>query len=485
MELIRATEAELDELLAFYQLVADHMEERGIRHWHWGTYPAENMVRKDVEKGRLYFMRAEEVLAAAVTVDFGQEEEYAQIPWTCGIRPGSFRRLAVNPSMQGSGLGGAVVDDVQQMLRRGGCDCVRVDTSEFNRNAMRLYEKLGFRRCGRLRWPDAAGDNIAFDKPLKRETPIWPVRMTPAFRSGAETPWGGTRLRDLFGKDIPDDTTGESMELSCIPGLESRDPMGRILPDLIREFGEKLVGSYADRPFPLLMKLIDARDRLSVQVHPDDTYAQARENGKLGKNEAWFILATPEGGGELVYGIRPGTTLKELKEACRAGSAVEPLLNRVKVHPGDVCFIPAGLVHAVGEGILLCEIQESSDLTYRFYDWDRTDADGHRRELHLDKALDVTDLRLNPSPVRVGRSFGIKRVLNEAFFTLDIIRTDTIVSLPAVNEFGILTITEGEMALRWAGAFMRLKAGETCLLPKNAPEMALEGIGAAVLAMPS
>ena len=336
-----------------------------------------------------------------------------------------------------------------------------------------------------MHWPDAKGRNVAFDKPLKRETPLWPIRMVPAFRSGDQTPWGGKKLQKHFGKDIPDEHTGESMEVSCIPGLESRDAMGRTLPELIREFGPKLIGEYTDKPFPLLLKLIDVRDRLSVQVHPNDEYAAARENGKLGKTEAWLILETPRNGGELVYGIRPGTTLTALREAAEAGAAVELLLNRARVFPGDVCYIPAGCVHSVGSGVMLYEIQQSSDLTYRFYDWDRTDGNGRKRELHLRKALDVTDLRCAPVPVRVEKAYGVKRVLSEAYFTLDLIRTDTIEMLPAVQEFGILTVTEGDMTLRWAGASLRMKAGDTCFLPKTSPDLALEGIGSAALAMPA
>ena len=274
------------------------------------------------------------------------------------------------------------------------------------------------------------------------------------------------------------------MEVSCIPGLESRDEMGRKLPELVMEFGEKLVGNYADRPFPLLLKLIDAKDRLSVQVHPGDAYAAAHENGKCGKTEAWRVLDTPPEGGELIYGVKPGTTLQAMREACREGSAVEKLLNRVRVNPGDVCYIPAGCVHAVGEGVMLYEIQQSSDVTYRFWDWDRTDADGNRRELHLEKALDVADLHCGPTLLRVEKSFGVKRVLTEDEFTLDLIRTDAVEMLPPVNAFGILTVTEGETELRFAGGSLRMKAGDTCLIPASSPDLAFVGPGAAALAMP-
>ena len=484
MELIRATERDADELLAFYEHVADTMEEKGLQHWHWGRYPNEEMIRGDIARGELYYMLQGEQIAAAVVAMVGQEKEYDRLSWSCGSKPGIFHRLAVHPSLQGAGLGGMVVDDVLQLLRRSGCDCVRCDTSEQNRNALRLYRKLGFRPCGAMYWSDAPGRNITFDKPLKRETPLWPIRMIPAFRDGEMTPWGGKRLRERYGKAVKEEITGESLEVSCIPGLESKDPLGRTLPDLIMELGEKLVGKYADQPFPLLLKLIDVRDKLSVQVHPDDAYAAARENGKKGKTEAWIVLDTPPEGGELVYGIRPGVTLQALREASETGTGLAKLLNRVRVNPGDVCYIPAGCVHSVWEGVMLYEIQQSSDLTYRFYDWNRKDQYGRSRELHLDKALDVVDLNCNPSPLRVEKSFGVKRVLSEQYFTLDVIRTNTLEMLPPVHEFGILTVLEGEMELRFAGGVVRMKPGDTCLLPCSSPELALVGHGAAALAMP-
>ncbi len=318
------------------------------------------------------------------------------------------------------------------------------------------------------------------------KTSILPIRMTPAFRGGSLTPWGGDRLQTVYGKQLKEIPTGESLEVSCIPGLESRDDAGRTLPELIAEYGSRLVGKYAGRPFPLLLKLIDARESLSVQVHPDNEYARIHENGKLGKTEAWLILDTPEEGGELVYGIAEGTGLEELKSACEAGSAVEPLLRRVRVRAGDVCFIPAGCVHAIGAGILLYEIQESSDITYRFYDWDRTDSKGNRRQLHLEQALAVTDLRMAPQPIHAGRSAGVQRVLNEEFFTLDILRPVGPLQLPAVNHFGFLTALEGTLTLRWQGGSMELNRGETCFLAAEGPEgLALEGDGAAALSMPN
>lgn len=311
---------------------------------------------------------------------------------------------------------------------------------------------------------------------------LLPVRMNPAFRAGSLTPWGGDRLRSKYGKQIPVVPTGESLEVSCIPGLESRDDLGRTLPELIREYGERFAGRFAGQPFPLLLKLIDASDTLSVQVHPDDAYAAEHESGKLGKTEAWLILDAPEDG-ELVYGILPGTDRDTLRAACEQGGEVKKLLRRVRVKPGDVCYIPAGCVHAIGAGIMLYEIQQSSDITYRFYDWDRTDKHGKRRELHIDKALDVTDLSFALEP-KIAGGRAAERVLDEKYFTLDLLRADGIPALPAIDAFGLLTALDGEPELSWDGGGVKLRAGESYFLPHASPEMYLRGCGRAALAMP-
>ena len=486
MELIRAAEGDLQELLNLYERVAAEMEKSGLRQWHWGVYPTEEMIRDDVAQGLMYIQRIDGVIAGAVAVFNGVDEpEYAEVPWTCGVNPGYFHRLAVDPAMQGMGIAGGILDDVQQILRGQGCDSVRCDTNDKNARARRLYEKMGFSACGPVVWDDTPGEAYtAFDKSLRRETPMWPVRMVPAFRSGKATPWGGGRLKEIYGKDIPETPTGESLEVSCIPGLESRDPMGRTLPELIERYRDKMAGRYADRKFPLLLKLIDARLPLSVQVHPNDAYARLHEDGKLGKNEAWLILDTPAGGGELVYGIQAGTGMEELRAACLQGKAVEPLLRRVRVKPGDICYIPAGCVHAIGAGILLYEIQESSDLTYRFYDWDRVDENGNRRELHLKKGLDVTNLKLCPRPLHVEAADGVRRMLDEENFTLDVIRTHSRAVLPPVKNFGMITLLDGELNMTWTGGSAKMKKGETFFLPGSVPEITVRGEGTAALSMP-
>ena len=312
--------------------------------------------------------------------------------------------------------------------------------------------------------------------------PIAPILMTPAYRWGAMTPWGGEGLRSMFRKEIPGDRTGEALEVSAIPGLESRDPEGHTLTELIDRYGEALTGKGFAHPFPLLLKLLDAKDTLSVQVHPDDEYA-ARVEGKLGKTEAWHILfAAP--GAELVYGVKAGTDKETLLKASQEGAAVEKLLRRVKVKAGETYYIPAGTVHAIGKGIILYEIQQSSDVTYRFYDWERRDAQGNKRELHLQKAIDVTDVNAQWDAARETEiDPGHYRLLDEAFFGLDRFQ-DFDGVLPAdPRRFMFLTAVK-DCRVSWEGGSLHLPAGHTALLPADGYDLRLDA-PAALLSYPT
>ena len=312
--------------------------------------------------------------------------------------------------------------------------------------------------------------------------PLAPVLMTPAYRFGKDTPWGGDGLRRLFQKEIPDGRTGESLEASAIPGLESRDAEGRTLTELIGMYGERLTGAGFSHPFPLLLKLLDARDTLSVQVHPDDAYA-ARVEHKLGKTEAWYILEAEEGA-ELVYGLRSGVTGEMLAQASRAGAAVEKLLRRVPVKAGETYYIPAGTVHAICGGIVLYEIQQSSDVTYRFYDWDRADAQGNRRELHLEKAIDVTRLDFQGKAAEEKEiERGHFQLLREKFFSLDRFENGVFFLKREESRFALLTAVK-PCALCWADGLVTLPAGRTALLPADGYDLRLQA-GEALLSWPT
>lgn len=316
---------------------------------------------------------------------------------------------------------------------------------------------------------------------------IAPILMTPAYRHGSMTPWGGNSLQPLYGKAVPGPNTGESLELSIIPGLESRDEQGRTLPELIDLHGHKLIGSKVGTPFPLLLKIIDAREQLSVQVHPDDAYS-AKHHAKLGKNEAWVILHA-EPGAELIVGLKEGVTREQLWAASLEGRAVEALMNRVQVQPGEVYYIPAGTVHAIGGGLVLYEIQQSSDVTYRLYDWGRVDKNGKGRELHLEHSIAVTDTESRPlpamaDPLQKDKSGTAERMLDTPYFQLDrLSNCHGLVLSPDKERFSVITAVE-PLKLTWANGVMDVKAGQTVLLPADGYTLTLNG-ASALLAMPA
>ena len=201
--------------------------------------------------------------------------------------------------------------------------------------------------------------------------------------------WGGTRLRSVYGKDIPSDHTGESWEISAHPmGLSACE--GLTLPQMIEKYGADLIGTEVHGAFPLLIKLIDAREWLSVQVHPNDEYAQRVEGDPYGKTEAWVVLDC-EPGAQLIFGIDCDvpTLRSEIKEG-----RLEQHLKKVDVRVGDVLYIPAGTVHAIGANMLIYEVQQSSDRTYRLYAW------GRNAELHIEKSLDVIDPKQGGKPMQ-------------------------------------------------------------------------------------
>ena len=220
---------------------------------------------------------------------------------------------------------------------------------------------------------------------------MYPLKFTPVYQ---ERIWGGTGLALEFGRKLPSDRVGESWEISAHPnGLSrvSNGPLaGESIPQLIGDFGTAFLGvkapSQAFERFPLLIKLLDASEKLSVQVHPGNAYALEHE-GELGKYEIWYILAAKPGA-KIVYGLKTGTDKAAFEEALACGD-LESCLNEVPVKAGEVYAIPPGLVHALGAGIMVAEIQQNSDTVYRVYDYNRVDQSGKTRALHLQKALDV------------------------------------------------------------------------------------------------
>lgn len=214
--------------------------------------------------------------------------------------------------------------------------------------------------------------------------------------------WGGTRLRDEYGKKTTLNRIAESWELACHKDgtsiISGGEYDGMSLEQFRTEHPEAFgINCTKSEKFPVLVKLIDARDNLSVQVHPDNKYALEHE-GEYGKTEMWYIVDC-EPDSELIYGFKDKISKKEFRSAIENNTLLDKV-NRVPVKKGDVFFIKAGTLHAIGKGILIAEIQQNSNTTYRVYDYDRKDSDGNPRELHIDKAVDVTKLKPSELPER-------------------------------------------------------------------------------------
>ncbi len=217
----------------------------------------------------------------------------------------------------------------------------------------------------------------------------YPLKFEPVYK---ERIWGGRRLEALFGKKLPGDVViGESWELSDLPGDETiikNGPLaGRTLSDFLKSYGKDygFVDKVAANSFPLLIKLLDARDILSVQVHPDNRACQMFSGARL-KTECWYVLhAEPDA---VIYrGLKPGTNRQKVETAIWNGS-LEDVMEKYPARKGDFHFLPAGTIHALGAGIMIAEIQTPSDTTYRLYDWNRVDKQGRSRELHIEQSLE-------------------------------------------------------------------------------------------------
>ena len=315
------------------------------------------------------------------------------------------------------------------------------------------------------------------------------VRLLPAFKDYL---WGGTRLRDIYGKKCDYDLIAESWELSAHKEGQSIVASGRHRGMLFAEYLER-IGKEGwgwkcqplDR-FPILVKLIDARENLSVQVHPDDGYALEHEN-EYGKNELWYILQC-EPDACLYCGFCRDVTRQEVEEAIRQNTILA-LLNRVPIHPGEAYFIPAGTVHAIGKGCLICEIQQSSVCTYRLYDYNRTDKYGNYRELHLQRALEVMDY----SEYRVQR-FESETIERKAY-TLRILgrckyfectscrlRGTYPLETDGNSFWSVLCVRgDGKMHCPESGEELALRAGESLFIPAGERRLLLEGEGEFIL----
>lgn len=304
----------------------------------------------------------------------------------------------------------------------------------------------------------------------RRNCMLYPIKMESVFK---EMIWGGDKLKKAFGKKIPNDKIGESWEVSCHKDGVSRAANGEFegmkLTELIRTVKTDLTGKDGDT-FSLFYKIIDANDKLSIQVHPDDAYAQQHENSPFGKTEMWYIIDA-EPGAKIGYGFNRDMTPEEVRKAIETGT-LENCINYIEVKPGEGYFIPAGLVHCLCEGVLVGEIQQNSNITYRIYDYNRS-YQGQKRELHVDKALDVANLK--KTNIVSGRTEGV--LADCDYFTCEKVVLDEPVRDDTDGAYHILFFAEGRGEICCdAGAFP-FAAGDTFIVPAALGNYEVKGKG--------
>ena len=303
--------------------------------------------------------------------------------------------------------------------------------------------------------------------------------------------WGGNRLNTEFGKGIDVYPLAETWECSTHPdgssivgtGIYKGMPLKEVLkarPDFLgshpRTTGE----------LPILIKLIDAKSNLSVQVHPDDDYARQYENGQLGKTEMWYVLDADKYA-SLVYGFKQDISKERLRSSIENGT-VEQYMNKVSIKPDDVYFVQSGTVHAIGAGALIAEIQQSSNLTYRLYDYNRIDRNGNKRSLHIDKALDVANLHAVTSPrqpmrtLRYQNGWATEMLCRCKYFQVErvLLNTEQCRKMVSVktgsNSFGVFLCTKGCGVMQIPGCeSIYFFKGDCMFLPADCAEVKIHG----------
>lgn len=298
------------------------------------------------------------------------------------------------------------------------------------------------------------------------------VKLVPAFKDYL---WGGNKLKRDYNKKSDLDIVAESWELSTHKDGQSMvEGTGITLGEYIEKQGEEVLGKNARafEFFPILIKFIDAKGSLSVQVHPTDEYALKVE-GEYGKTEMWYILDCDEGA-SLYYGLNREMTKEEFKKHIEDDTIFE-ILNKVEVKKGDVFFIEAGTIHAIGAGIVICEIQQNSNTTYRVYDYNRRDKDGNLRELHIERAIDVSNLYPAPPIKRLSDADDL--LLAECkYFTVRALKVSGEKKVKITDDcFNSLIITEGEGTLVLNGEVLKLKKGDSIFIPAQCAEYKLTG----------
>jgi len=308
---------------------------------------------------------------------------------------------------------------------------------------------------------------------------LYPLQFNPILK---ERIWGGTKLQTVLNKPISSKITGESWELSTVEGdisiVSNGNLVGKSLTEIINEYPIELLGKNVynrfGKQFPLLFKFLDAREDLSIQVHPNDELARKRHNS-FGKTEMWYIMQADENA-RIIVGFKEDSNAEEYVKNLE-NKTVLSLLNDVEVHAGDVFFLETGTVHAIGAGLVVAEIQQTSDITYRIYDFDRVDANGKTRELHVDLALKA----INYKTTQAKRDYS--KIQNESnaivdcsYFTTNIIPLDGQISVNKNGDsFTVYMCIDGNFELLCEEKIYSYKKGDTVLIPAALTKYYLKG----------
>jgi mannose-6-phosphate isomerase len=316
----------------------------------------------------------------------------------------------------------------------------------------------------------------------------YPLKLLPSLK---EYLWGGTKLKEEYNKETTLSKVAESWELSCHKDGQSiilnGSEKGSTFSNYIKKYGKSVLGTRSERfsYFPLLIKLIDAKEDLSVQVHPDNEYAM-RVEGEYGKTEMWYIVDC-DPGASLLYGFNQSISKNEFENRIKNNTLLE-VCNRVPVHKGDVFFIEAGTLHAIGKGILIAEIQQNSNTTYRIYDYGRIGKDGNPRDLHVSKALEVTNLEKarRDAPVSEPLDFFDDyevRILAECeYFKVYHINLQGDLHLKATpTSFLSMLLLDGKMTISYEGGEIELIKGDSLFIPAGNETYDCKGNGSFIL----
>lgn len=311
---------------------------------------------------------------------------------------------------------------------------------------------------------------------------LYPLKFKPLLK---ERIWGGSRMRSVLGKRLPSGKKiGESWELSGVEGdlsvVANGYLAGNDIEELIEVYMGDLVGDTVYEKFgvefPLLIKFIDAAEALSIQVHPDDALAAERHNA-YGKTEMWYVIDS-DADANLYLGFNHNVSREEYLDSVEAGT-LSDMLTRVDVKPGDAYFIPAGTIHSIGGGVMVLEIQQTSDITYRVFDWNRTDKDGNSRELHTDLAVDAMDFhrRDDLDITVVPKPHEAVPMQSCDYFASSLLSVDGTMVRPYVelDSFVIYVCVDGSADMIWNGGREKIAKGETVLIPAEMDEITLEG----------